>query len=109
MPPAPPAGVAPSLRLPLTARCLLQVLRGHLRPGPGLRLPVPGAGDLSEEAGLAALAVGAAARPAHPAGRGQPAGPIPHVATLRGRSDAQTLWWTFLAEVRSIAMVTDGR
>lgn len=102
-----PCWTQPSLLVPLTAFCPLQVLWGHLRSGPRLRLPVPGADDLSEEAGLAALAVGAAARPAHPAGRGQPAGPVPHVATRRGRSYVQTL--AVSAEVRSVAKVTDGR
>lgn len=60
--------------------CPLQVLWGDLWSGSRLCLSVPGACDLPEEAGLAALAVGAPAQPAHPTGRGQPAGSVPDVA-----------------------------
>lgn len=70
----------PSVLRPLTAVFPLQVLWSHLRSGAGLRLSFLGAHDLSEEAGLAALAVGAPAQPAHPAGRGQPPGSVHHVA-----------------------------
>lgn len=65
----------------------LQVLWSNLWSGSGLCLSFPGAHDLSEEAGLAALAVGAPSQPAHPAGRGQPPGSVHHVGALQFKLD----------------------
>lgn len=50
-----------------------------MRPGSGLCLPCLGAHDLTEEAGLTALALGALPQRPHPAGRGQPGGSVLHV------------------------------
>lgn len=67
----------------------LQVLGGDVRPGAGVCLPGAGAHDLPAEAGPAALALRPLPHLPHPAGRGQPAGAVLHVAgRLGARRDA---------------------
>lgn len=56
-----------------------QVLWSDVWPGSGLCLPSAGAHDLTEEAGPAALALGALPQRPHPAGGGEPGGSVLHV------------------------------